>query len=67
MSFPYKYKPSYNPKAFHTQVEFYDYLAKLQEMQQWLHDQKWDHWGYEKGVFMFSFEQDYALFLLKWS
>jgi hypothetical protein len=67
MSFPYRYKPPYNPNEYHTRVELEEYIAKLKEMQAWCDEQKMDHWGYAHGVFMFSFEKDYMMFLLRWS
>lgn len=67
MSFAYSYKPPYLPKAFDTQVEFRAHLDKLQEMQKWCDAQKMDHWGYAHGVFMFSFEEDYMMFMLRWA
>jgi hypothetical protein len=66
MSFPYKYKPPFNPDENLNQAELREYLNKLKEMEQWLHAQKWDHWGYAHGVFMFAFEEDYTFFLLRW-
>ena len=66
MSFPYKYKPPFNADQSHTQVTMREYTAKLKEMQVWCDEQKMDHWGYAHGVFMFSFEEDYMMFLLRW-
>jgi hypothetical protein len=67
MSFQYKYKPPFNADQSHTMVTMREYIDKLKEMQVWCDEQKMDHWGYANGVFMFSFEQDYMMFLLRWA
>jgi hypothetical protein len=67
MSFAYSYKPPYYPTGEVNHSDFDEYKAKLKEMQEWCDEQKMDHWGYAHGVFMFSFKEDYMMFLLRWS
>lgn len=47
--------------------EWNDYKTCFQEMTNWCHDQKFDHWGTEGNTFWFYYERDYMLFMLRWS
>jgi hypothetical protein len=41
--------------------------AKIKEMASWISEQKWDHWGDVPGGFYFNIEENYMMFLLRWS
>lgn len=47
------------------------YNSKSKEIYNWICEQKWDHWGStstEEGTgFYFHVEENYTLFLLRWS
>ena len=52
-------------------AEWQVYAKTLKEMANWISDQKWDHWGsYHnddgKG-FYFNVEENYMMFLLRWT
>jgi hypothetical protein len=66
MSFKYSYKPRYYPTSIDTGNEFKEYLVKLQEMKKWCDEQKFIHYNYAHGMFMFDREEDYTFFLLRW-
>ena len=48
-----------------------EYNKKIREMNDWLHEQKWDHWGAGVCVggyeFWFYNEENYNWFVLRWS
>ena len=46
------------------------YTKRSKEMQAWCNAQKFDHWGLTRGnndLFWFNREEDYMMFLLRWS
>lgn len=64
----YIYK-HYRPQGGNS-TEWRAFTERSKEMQAWCNSQKFDHWGLTQGnndLFWFTNEQDYLLFMLRWS
>jgi len=64
----YLYK-HYRPQGG-TRADWEVFTDRSKAMQAWCNEQKFDHWGFSQGnndLFWFTREQDYMLFLLRWS
>jgi hypothetical protein len=52
-------------------ADWYVHQAKVREMTNWIHEQKWDHWGHRVAPFneefWFMVEENYNWFVLRWS
>jgi hypothetical protein len=48
--------------------EFIMWSKLIQDMQAWISQQSWDHWGYDykTSTFYFDYEEHYNWFVMRW-